>query len=171
MTMEKLTGATKGVVGTIGLLMVMVGARGVSPSPLSAQDGAIDNVRMVFQLVEANGFRGEDPEIADVVAELRGLFRFEGYRLAATGLLNLMPHASGSTRLTGGEVGGYVVEVRTELADDLERMRIGVELRHDNEGPAMDAAVTVRDGQTLVLGSTRTYEGAALILVMRVQFR
>lgn len=155
--------------GRTAILALVLGAWATSPRALEAQ--AVDNVRLVFQLVEANGFQGEDPEIADVVGELRQLFRFEGYRLAATGLLNLMPFAAGSTRLTGGEVGGYVVEVRTDLAEDNERMRIGVELRHDNEGPAMDATVTVRDGQTLVLGSTRTYEGAALILVMRVQFR
>jgi hypothetical protein len=151
------------------ILALIGGAEAASPDGVGAQE--IDNVRLVFQLVEANGFEGEDPEIADVVSELRQLFRFEGYRLAATGLLNLMPWSTGSTRLTGGEVGGYVVGVSAEMSEDRERMRIGVELAHENEGPAMDATVTVRDGQTLVLGSTRTYEGAALILVMRVQFR
>ena len=142
---------------------------------------APDNVRLVFQLVEADGFQDQDQEIADVVEELRELFRFDGYRLASTGLVNATPRGYASTMLTGGALGFYQVEVSLEpVVEDMEegpdrispdRVRIGVELRHEEDGTAMNATVTVRDGQTLVLGSTRTRAGAALILVMRTGFR
>ncbi len=156
------------------LILLLVGPA----DTLSAQ--APDNVRLVFQLVEADGFQDRDPEIADVVEELRSLFRFEGYRLVSTGLVNASPRGYASTLLTGGELGTYQVEVNLEPVvetnedgpDTLsrDRVRIGVGLNHEGEGTAMNATVTVRDGQTLVLGSTRTRAGAALILVMRTTF-
>lgn len=140
----------------------------------------IENVRLVFQLVEADGFRDEDPAIADVVTQLREVFRFQGYRLASTGLLNSHPDGEGQTRLTGGERGGYLVDVALEPVFERDsqggpvpsdRVRIAVELFHEQEGPAMRATVSVRDGQTMVLGSTRTRDGTAIILVMRTTFR
>ena len=146
-------------------------------APSVAQERPVppDNVRLVFQLVEADGFTDDDPEIADVVAELRELFRFEGYRLAATGLLNVHPDGYAGTRLTGGELGGYQVEVSLsgvqEMVGRPSRIRIAVNLVHEDYGPAMEAAVTVRNGQTLVLGSTRAHDGEALILIMRTEFR
>ena len=147
----------------------------LAPHSLVAQ--APDNVRLVFQLVEANGFTEDDPEIADVVSELRALFRFEGYRLAASGLVNSSVDAYASTNLTGGP---YQVEVSLEPVREeqagqhvasSERVRIGVALTQEQEAPSMQATVTVRDGQTLVLGSTRTQAGEALILVMRTRFQ
>lgn len=147
--------------------------------PVRAQ--APENVRLVFQLVEANGFQEQAPEIADVVSELRELFRFRGYRLAATGLLNVIPDGFAGTRLTGGPQGGYQVEVNVdpvwvEAEGDnprrsSDRVRIQVSLHHETQGPAMEVTVNVRDGQTLVLGSTRTVEGEALILIMRTELR
>lgn len=136
------------------------------------QAGPDRNIRLVFQLVEANGFQDTDEEIRDVVAELRELFRFRGYRLVATGLLNTTVDASAQTRLTGDERGGYVIQTWVGAAegDPSKDPRVSVELHHEGHGPAMEATVRVHDGQTLVLGSTRTLDGEALILIMRVTY-
>ena len=161
-----------------GLAAVLLLLLAASPHALPGQ--APDNVRLVFQLVEADGFQDRDPEIADVVEELRELFRFEGYRLVSAGLVNATPRGYASTLLTGGEMGTYQVEVNLEPVVEAvedgpdrvspDRVRIGVALNREGDGNAMNATVTVRDGQTLVLGSTRTRAGAALILVMRTTF-
>ncbi len=161
-----------------GLAAVVLLLLAGSAHGLSAQ--APENVRLVFQLVEADGFQDRDPEIADVVEELRELFRFEGYRLVSAGLVNATPRGYASTLLTGGEMGTYQVEVNLEPVVEAvedgpdrvspDRVRIGVALNREGDGNAMNATVTVRDGQTLVLGSTRTRAGAALILVMRTTF-
>ncbi|MFQ5538400.1 MAG: hypothetical protein ACE5GJ_13225 [Gemmatimonadota bacterium] len=45
-------------------------------------DVAQPEVRLTFQLVEADGFSGTDPAIAEVEKELRKVFDFKGYRLA-----------------------------------------------------------------------------------------
>lgn len=165
--------------GAVTVLFLGLTAGGVLGQG-GARGSEIENVRLVFQLVEADGFRDQDPAIADVVTQLREVFRFQGYRLASTGLLNSHPDGEGQTRLTGGERGGYLVEVALEPvfeqdsgggARPSDRVRIAVELFHEQEGPAMRATVSVRDGQTMVLGSTRTRDGTALILVMRTTFR
>ncbi len=145
-------------------------------SAAHAQDRAPGprNVRLVFQLVEADGFDESDAEIRDVVSELRELFRFRGYRLAATGLLNSAAEgAEARARLTGGEEGGFTVRTEVWNTGDPNLLRVAVELVHEAAGLAMAATVNVRDGQTLVLGSTRSYEGPegnALILIMRSTF-
>ena len=44
---------------------------------------------LTFHLIQADGFTDEDPEISDVVSELRKLFNFRGYRLLSTSVLNV----------------------------------------------------------------------------------
>ena len=63
----------------------------------------IRNVQLVFDLVQADGFTDEDPGIADVVAELRMLFNFRGYRLLSTSVLNvgLARQTNSSASVTG----------------------------------------------------------------------
>ena len=68
----------------LGLLASFAGAQ-------EREDPAQDvwNVQFVFQLVQADGFTDEDPEISDVVKELRMAFNFRGYRLLSTSVLNV----------------------------------------------------------------------------------
>ena len=58
----------------------------------------VRNVLLTFHLVEADGFADEDPEISDVVSQLRNLFNFRGYRLLSTSVFNvgLVRNSSGS---------------------------------------------------------------------------
>lgn len=140
------------------------------------------NVRLTFHLVQADGFEGVDPEISDVVDELRQLFRFNGYRLLDTSVLTgvVLPRETDrvSQRLVFPELGTLEIEAFIDDSGDPTAVRVGVHLRDANQdvvtlerrvrGPdIMSVSVNVRDGQTVVLGSGRP-EGseAALILVM-----
>ena len=75
-----------GLIGplALGLLASLAGAQ-------EREDPAQDvwNVQFVFHLVQADGFTDEDPEISDVVKELRMAFNFQGYRLLSTSVLNV----------------------------------------------------------------------------------
>ena len=151
-------------------------------------------VRFRFYLVQADGFTEQDPEIADVVNELRKLFNFRGYRLVSTPVVNVVLEdwsgfgnrwdGSGTQRIVVGDS-----EVPWELGVDVRAtpssptIRVEVTLtsvvpwsirenaRRDPVEVYLEAAVTIRDGQTVVLGSTRTSaEEPVLILVLTPEF-
>ncbi len=150
-------------------------------------------VRFRFYLVQADGFTEQDPEIADVVHELRKLFNFRGYRLVSTPVVNIvLEDRGGSPRWDGSGIQRIVVgdsEVPWELGVDVRAppssptIRVDVSLtsivpwsiretaRRDPVEVFLEASVTIRDGQTVVLGSTRTSaEEPVLILVLTPEF-
>ena len=151
-------------------------------------------VRFRFYLVQADGFTEQDPEIADVVHELRKLFNFRGYRLVSTPVMNIvLEDRSGLRRWDGSGIQRIVVgdsEVPWELSVDVRAqppssptIRVDVSLtsivpwsirenaRRDPVEVYLEASVTIRDGQTVVLGSTRTSaEEPVLILVLTPEF-
>ncbi len=151
-------------------------------------------VRFRFYLVQADGFTEQDPEIADVVNELEKLFNFQGYRLLTTPVLNIvLENRTTLRRLDGHGTQRIVVgdsEVPWELSVDVRAapaasptIRVEVSLtsivpwnirenaRRDPVEVYLEAAVTIRDGQTVVLGSTRTSaEEPVLILVLTPEF-
>ena len=148
----------------------------------------VRNVLLTFHLVEADGFADEDPEISDVVSQLRNLFNFRGYRLLSTSVFNvgLVRNSSGSfvrgdgsqrvqpddsdtplrimaevsSRRSTGTVRATVTlteVVTTQAADFFEPTPL----------PLLEASVTIRDGQRVVLGSARrTAEEPVLILIV-----
>jgi len=65
----------------------LVGVAGAQAGQDSTED--IRNVLLTFQLIQADGFTEQDPEISEVVSQLRKLFSFEGYRLLATSVFNV----------------------------------------------------------------------------------
>ena len=162
----------------------------------SAQEGAnptedIRNVLLTFHLIQADGFTDQDPEISDVVTELRKLFNFKGYRLLSTSVFNvglvrdsqgtfvrgdgsqriapddsetpLMINADISARRSTG-----TVRAKVTLTDGITRTRIINLSKSSTESlPLLEASVTMRDGQRVVLGSARrTAEEPVLILVV-----
>lgn len=163
----------------------------------SAQEGEstqdFRQVRFRFYLVHADGFTEQDPEIADVVNELKKLFNFRGYRLVSTPVVNIvLEDRYGLRRWDGSATQRIVVgdsEVPWELSVDVRAppssptIRVDVSLtsivpwsirenaRRDPEEVYLEASVTIRDGQTVVLGSTRTSaEEPVLILVLTPEF-
>ena len=149
----------------------------------------IQNVLLTFHLVEADGFADEDPEISDVVSELRQLFNFRGYRLLSTSVFNvgLVPNSSGTfvrgdgsqriapddseTPLTieanvSARRSTGTVRARVTLTDAITRPRV-LTIGTEEQLPLLEASVTMRDGQSVVLGSARrTPDEPVLILVV-----
>jgi hypothetical protein len=159
------------------------------PAPAAPQVIQARNIRLSFQLIEADGFVDVDPSIAEIVGELRQLFRFEGYRLLDSSLLtgvipgsNEHPDAANMVRqrLALGSRGTFDLVASIQRSDNAERTRIFVQLvdtyaGQHQDGRIMETSVNVRDGQTIVLGSGRpgavpfgNAQETALILVMSV---
>ena len=149
----------------------------------------VQNVLLTFHLVEADGFTNQDPEISDVVSELRKLFSFEGYRLLATSVFNVgMMSDSHGTHVNGEGLQRIIAgdfetpftikaEISSPRSTGIVRAKVTLtdvisrQLRPDygdiERFPLLEASVTIRDGQTVVLGSARrTADEPVLILVV-----
>jgi hypothetical protein len=132
-------------------------------------------VRLHFQLIEADGRGPADPRIADIEAELRKLFRYEGYSLAAEAVV------SGTARSVieqsiGGDVRqgeGYTLGVdigEVRVIGESGYVALNVHLRSP-WGGGLGTRVNARTGQTLVIGNARLKEGSGtMILAVRPEF-
>jgi len=180
--------------------LILTPALGLPAGVANAQERedaveTVQNVQLVFHLVEADGFTDDDPEISDVVSELRRLFNFQGYRLLSTSVLNVglartsnvMVGGSGSQRIVADDA-----ETRLAIHADVSARRLTrnvrakVTLTEATSGnstfrepderevfvlellePLLEASVTIRDGQRVVLGSARrSAEDPVLILIV-----
>lgn len=123
-------------------------------------------VQLHFQLIEADGFTGSDARIADVEAELRNLFDFRGYRLGgeATVLASTrsdffqgLRASDRNYELSGGveQAGGSAIR--------LSDLRL-----YSQDGWALETSVTVRTGQTIIVGS-QPLEGSSATLFLTVR--
>jgi hypothetical protein len=143
-------------------------------------DQPIPGVRLHFQLIEADSFQEEDPAIADVVKELRSLFRFEGYRLLGEAMV---PVAGGSQdrqmfsqRFLGVD-NPITIEAGARLLRSGAVRLEPVQLR-DSWDELMSTSVNVSPGQTIVIGGTQARTGlvggsptgkSVLILTVRAE--
>lgn len=170
--------------GLIGAL-----ALGVLTGDAKAQEGDeaaqhIQNVLLTFHLVQADGFTDEDPEISDVVSELRGIFNFQGYRLLSTSVFNvgLIPNSSES-RATGeglqriypkGFEKGMTIKADVSSRRSTGTVRATVTLTNQirraftigEELPLLETTVTFRDGQRAVLGSAPRPDGEPVLILI-----
>lgn len=115
---------------------------------LAEFDRPLQAVRLNFLLIEADGFTGSDAAIADVEEELRKLFSFRGYRLAARAALQTVEDGH-VTQLLGDR--GYQVAGRIHRLDvdgDGGSLTMDVELSN-----LFATTVTVPLGETVVIGS------------------
>jgi hypothetical protein len=129
--------------------------------------------RLRFQLIEADSFTDEDPAIAEVVGELRQLFRFDGYRLI------------GETVVSVGGMEGSFVQPFFGIGEDLtEEYTVRGTAVYRGRGPVrledimlyseqayfLETSVTAAPGQTLVMGgSVDRAGGKNLILTVYVE--
>jgi len=150
-------------------------------------------VQLLFYLVQADGFTEQDPEIADVVAELRKDFNFRGYRLLSTSIQNIVLErrvhgrrldGSGTQRIVAGDLEEpWQLSVEVSAAPSSPTIRGAVSLtnvvpwrirEHARVDPVetyLAASMTIRDGQKVVLGSTRpSAEEPMLFLVVTPRF-
>ena len=127
----------------------------------------------------ANGARTTDPAIAELEAELRQLFRFDGYELVAEGLL---------TGLEGSHVQQVMFDQRGQRADpNLAQYFVGAylgdvaesgdsavftlsEIQLESAGEVLfTASIVMGIGHTVVLGTMQLTGNRALILAVRAE--
>ncbi len=126
-------------------------------SVLSRYDRPVPNLRLRFQLIEADGAGKPDPRIASLDSLLRGLFRYQGYRLLDQAEVTAASGGMSSAKLL---VDGRSISLNVWL-DRVRRVGGGGEadLRVDLEshafGQILATSLTVPIGKTVVLGSGR----------------
>lgn len=180
---------TRGIrCGLIGALAlgVLAGAANAQEGEEAAPD--IHNVLLTFHLVQADGFTDENPEISHVVSELRKLFDFEGYRLLSTSIFNIgLVRSSQGTYVSGdGSQRIFPDDSETPLTINAEvssrrsppgTVRATVTLTdrttrtvsnftYAEALPLLEASVTIRDGQTMVVGSPRRTAGEPVLFLI-----
>jgi len=131
---------------------------------LAEYDRPKPSVRLNFQIIQADGAPTKDPAIADVEAELRKLFRFRGYRLVAEAVAGGM-EGSEVRQIVSGVGGPYIITANifdARGAGDSGSVRIKAELFVDRYGNVLNTAVTLRPGQTAVLGNAQMGEKSGL---------
>lgn len=126
-------------------------------------DTAISPARLRFQLIEADSFQEDDPAIADVVAELRSLFRFQGYRLLGEAVVTLasqeMSEQAVEQRFLGPEE-NFRVEARIRMErSDMVRLQPVLLYLEDLGDYLLETSVTVAQGQTVIIGGASAREG------------
>ena len=118
-----------------------------------------------FQLISPNGSE-PDPEISDVVAELRRFLRFDGYSLAGETFVSL---ASGGfqqsirTEEITYSISGHYWPASKRLDIHLHRTDVR---QFSSSRPQFETSVVIQPGKTLVLG-TVIEDNATAILVVR----
>lgn len=140
---------------------------------LAEFDQPIPPVRLRFQLIEANSFQDDDPAIAEVVQELRSLFRFDGYRLLGEALVTLaggtMDHQEFTQRFLGTDENFQVASrVRMERPGTVRLDPIT--LRDGDYDMLLETSVYVSQGQTVVIGGAKARVGGrSFILTVRAE--
>lgn len=160
--------------GPHGMMSASTGAITVRETPdnldkiqrvLQQYDVPRPDIRLHFQLIEADHFTSTDPAIAPVEAQLKKIFQFQGYRLIGEAVVGAADGSTVSQRLAGG----YRVDAQIYRNDPGTIQVRGIHLVAPGLGSVLQTTVNVRPGQTLVVGNAA--EGgkstATLLLVLR----
>lgn len=120
------------------------------------------DIRLHFQLIEADGFTDSDPRIAEVEDELRKLFRFQGYRLAGEATVVAADFADVHQLIRAGD-DAYSLDVNvSRVGPDGTRLQ---NVTLVGRGVELSTSVNVRPGQTVVLGSSPRVEDTATLFL------
>lgn len=136
---------------------------------LEQYDRAKPTVALHFQIIEADGGAPRDDAIAEVEQVLRGLFRYQGYRLLADAAIatDAGTMIEQTLSVPGGpfRIGGRVREVQP-LGDSAA---IGLEVGLlTGDRLLLQTSVNARLGQTVVLGTANPdVRRGALILTVK----
>lgn len=165
------------------------GDREGAPGAISSVDGAIsvretpDNLdkiarvleefdhprpdlRLHFQLIEADGFTDSDPRISVVETELRKVFQFRGYRLAGEAFVTATD-GSGIGQMMQGTDDVYELSAQVRWMRP-ETVRLEVRLYAEKSMHGLETTVNISPGQTLILGSSpKPGSTATLLLTVR----
>ncbi len=164
--------------GAPGTLSSTTGAISVRETPdnldkiarvLAEFDNVRADVRLHFQLIEADGFTDTDERISAVEVELRKVFQFRGYRLAAEAFVTATDGSDIGQLMQGAdeiyEITGHV----NWVGPGTVRLS-GVRLSAQSSGRGLETTVNIRPGQTLILGSSpKDGSTATLLLTVRAE--
>lgn len=138
---------------------------------LAEHDKPPANMRLVFQVIRANGAGPRDSSIAEIEEELRRLFRFTGYRLVAEGVTTVGPGAPCRIRLDGEggpyHINGQVGQVT--IVGDSGSIQLQFALDGPRGGGILQSDLTLGLGRTVVVGGQRGNEPGAVILAVRTE--
>jgi hypothetical protein len=136
---------------------------------LTEHDRPKPTVRLHFKVIAADGPGRPDSAIADIEAELRKLFRFQGYRLVAEAFVGGR-EGSHITQEIAGEGGSYGLLVginQVRGTPDSGSVQLGVQLS-TAFGGSLQTSVNARAGQTIILGNAQISDkGGTVILAVR----
>lgn len=134
---------------------------------LTEHDRAPAPVKLTFQVIRANGAAPPDSAIAAIEQELRQLFRFRGYALVAQGFTTGVDGAPILLHMDGPG-GPYQLRGRIENVgtSDTGSVRLGLGFSAGPR-PVLETLVTMRIGQTMVLGGQSGSGSGAIILAVR----
>ena len=130
-------------------------------------------VRLRFQVIEADGFEGEDPRIEDVRAALDELFRFDGYRLVTETQIAAMEGTGSSQNFSEGAREFHLRAEVNEIRGSGDRGSVSVSVTLMGDGGRsgfVETSLAVPVGQTVVLGSSKPSDGPTMILTVRPEF-
>lgn len=140
---------------------------------LAEFDKPVPGIRLRFQLIEADSFREADPAIAEVVEELKGLFRFEGYRLLGEALVGVAGGSGGGQEFSQNFLGpddAFSVTAQAEIRQPGTIRLDPVELWQDQREILLQTSVNVSPGQTVVIGGAQARVGGrSLILTVKAE--
>ena len=148
-------------------------------------DSPRQSVTLYFQIILANGRTTSDSAIAEVVAELRSLFRFQGYQLIAEGSIaglerTHVEQLMYDQRLVADQPLPSDVMYRGYRAGadigtvsgtgDATQIEFAVNLySSSDDSPLFAASVVLGVGNTVVLGTLQLPGNQALILTVRAE--
>ena len=126
------------------------------------------DIRLRFQLIEADGFTDSDPRIAAVEGELRKLFQFVGYRLAGEATITTADGTDMSQHLTAAD--GMFLVTGSVYRTDPTLIRLEEIVLWEDGERRLQTTINIRPGQTIVLGSSpKRGSSATLFLTVRAE--
>ena len=131
---------------------------------LAEFDKARADVRLHFQLIEADGFTDTDPRVSAVEVELRKVFQFRGYRLAGEAFMTATDRSAINQMMQGTDDVYHISAQVHWLRPGTVRLE-DVRLYAENSGHGLETTVNISPGQTLILGSSPKAESTATLLL------
>jgi type II secretory pathway component GspD/PulD (secretin) len=135
---------------------------------LAEHDRPPATARLTFQVIRADGDAAPDSAIRPIEQQLRQLFRFRGYQLVTQGMTNVGAGAPLVLRLEGAggpyELIGHVETVSAQGDSGIVTLAFGFVAGHER---VMETRVSLRLGQTMVLGGQSGNGPGAIILAVK----
>jgi len=136
---------------------------------LADYDRPKPRVELYFQLIEADGAAGVDSSISEIETELRKLFKFRGYKLAAEAYVG-GTEGSSIQQVIGPQgdprvqwiLSARIHRVRARGDSGTILMTVGV---HNPVAGAIETDINARAGQTVVVGNAQLLQGGGTVIL------